>query len=148
MSPGGDAVGFVDGDQRRLAFGKHLGEAGNPHPFGCDEQKLKGAVKVVAAGLTSFVTREAGVNASDSKTCGGELGGLVVHESDKGRDDKSRTASSDGWKLIAETFAGSGGHDKQNIVAIGRGAADGLLIRAKGREAKGLMKESGEIHER
>src|ERR1700761_7115811 len=35
VAPGGDAVGFVDGDESGLAPGEHLGEAGDAHAFGC-----------------------------------------------------------------------------------------------------------------
>ena len=51
VAPGGDAVGFVDGDEGGLAAGEHLGEAGDAHALGRDEEELEGAVEVVAAGL-------------------------------------------------------------------------------------------------
>ena len=63
VAPLGDAVGFVDGDERGLAAGEHLGEAGDAHALGGDEEELEGAVEVVAAGLAGVVAGEAGVDA-------------------------------------------------------------------------------------
>ena len=83
VAPGGDAVGFVDGDEGGLSPGEHLGEAGDAHALGCDEEELEGAVEIVAAGLAGFVAGEAGVDAGDAEAGGGELGGLVVHEGDE-----------------------------------------------------------------
>ena len=40
VAPLRDAVGFVDGDQGRLALGQHLREAGNAEALGSDEEKL------------------------------------------------------------------------------------------------------------
>jgi hypothetical protein len=33
-------VGFVDGDEDGLALGEHLGEAGDAHALGGDEEKV------------------------------------------------------------------------------------------------------------
>ncbi len=63
VAPGGDAVGLVDGDEGGLAAGEHLGEVGDAHALGCDEEELEGAVEVVAAGLAGLVAGEAGVDA-------------------------------------------------------------------------------------
>ena len=73
VAPGGDAVGFVDGDERRLAAGEHLREARDAHALGSDEEELEVAVEVVAAGLAGVVAGEAGVDAGDAETGGGEL---------------------------------------------------------------------------
>ena len=119
-------------------LGEHLGEAGDAHALGCDEEELEGAVEVVAAGLAGVVAGEAGVDAGDAEAGGGELGGLVVHEGDERGDDERGASAGDGGELVAEGFAGSGGHDEQDVAAVGGGAADGLLIGAEGGEAEGL----------
>ena len=131
VAPGGDAVGLVDGDEGGLAACEHLGEAGDAHALGCDEEELEGAVEVVAAGLAGFFAGEAGVDAGDAEAGGGELGGLVVHEGDEWGDDEGGAAAGDGGELVAEGFSGSGGHDEENVAAVGGGAADGLLVGAK-----------------
>ena len=73
VAPGGDAVGFVDGDEGRLLPGEHLGEAGDAHALGGDEEELEGSVEVLAAGLAGVVAGEAGVDAGD-----GEAGGVSL----------------------------------------------------------------------
>ncbi len=146
MAPGGDAVRLVDGDERGLAFGEHLGKAGDLHALGRDEEELEGPIEVVAAGLAGVFAREAGVDAGDAEACGGELGGLVVHQRDERGDDQRRAAAGDGGELIAEGLAGSGGHDEQDVAAVGGGAADGLLVGAKRGEAEGLVKKGFEVH--
>ena len=145
MSPGADAVGFVDGDERGLAAGEHLGEAGDAEALGRDEEEVEGAVEVVAAGLAGVVSRKAGVDAADAEAVGGELGGLVVHERDERRDDQRGAPASDGGKLVAEGLAGAGGHDQENVAAVGGGAADGFLVGAEGGEAEGVLEQGGEV---
>ena len=140
-------MSFVDGDEAGFLFREHLGEVGDAHALGCDEEELEGAVEVVAAGLAGFVAGEAGVDAGDAKAGGGELVGLVVHEGDEGRDDEGSAAAGDGGELVAEGFSCSGGHDEQDVAAVGGGAADGFLIGAEGREAEGLVEQGGEIHQ-
>ena len=146
VAPGGDAVGLVDGDETRLAPGEHLREVGNAHALGCDEEELQGAVEVIAAGLAGLVTGEAGVDAGDAKTGGGEFGGLVVHEGDERRDHQGGTTAGDGGELVAEGLACSGGHDEEDVAAVGGGATDGFLIGAKGWKAKGRVEQGGEVH--
>ena len=68
---------------------------------------------------------------------GGELGGLVFHEGDERADDQGGAAAGDGGELVAEGFAGAGGHDEQDVAAVGGGAADGFLVGAEGCEAEG-----------
>ena len=53
VSPLGDAVGFVDGDECGLALGEHFGEAGDAKALGGDEEELESAVEVVDAGLAT-----------------------------------------------------------------------------------------------
>ncbi len=67
VSPGGDAMRFIDSDERRFAAGEHLGKAGNAHALGRDEEELEVAVEVVAAGLAGVVAGEAGVDAGDAR---------------------------------------------------------------------------------
>ncbi len=87
------------------------------------------------------------MDAGYAEAGGGELGGLVVHEGDEGRDDEGGASAGDGGELVAEALAGSGGHDEEDVAAFGGGSADGLLIGAEGGEAEGLMEEVGEVHE-
>ena len=144
VAPGADAVGFVDGDEGGFALGEHLGEAGDAHALGGDEEEVEGAVEVVAAGLAGVFAGEAGVDAGDAEAEGGELGGLVVHEGDERADDQRGAAAGDGGELVAEGLAGSGGHDEQDVAAVGGGVADGFLVGAEVAVAEDAVEELGE----
>ena len=143
VAPGGDAVGLVDGDERGFFAREHLGEVGDAHALGCDEEKLESPVEVVAAGLTGVVAGEARVNAGDAEACGGELCRLVVHERDERRDDKGGSPASDGGELVTERFSCSGGHDEEDVATVCGGTADSLLICTKGRKAEGCVEQGG-----
>ncbi len=137
VAPLRDAVGLVDGDERWLALAEHLRETGNTQPLGRDEEKLQAAVEVVNASLARGLAIEPGVDAGDAEAACAELGRLVLHERDQRADDQRRAAAGNGRQLIAERFACAGGHDQQQVAPGDGGAADLLLIRAKGREAEG-----------
>ena len=84
------------------------------------------------------------MDAGDAEAACRELGGLVVHECDERTDDERGAAARDGGELVAERFAGAGGHDEQDVAAVGGGAADRLLIRAEGGEAEGAGEQIAE----
>jgi len=90
------------------------------------------------------------VDAGDFEAEGGELGGLVVHEGDERADNECGAAISsklagDGGELVAEAFAGSCGHDEEDVAAAGGGLADGLLVDAEAPVAEGLVEKGGEV---
>ena len=64
----------------------------------------------------------------DSEAEGGELGGLIIHERDERADDERGPAAGEGWELVAETLAGSSGHDEQDIATGGSSLAYHLLV--------------------
>ena len=77
----------------------------------------------------------------------GELARLIVHQRDKRRDDERGASAGDGGELVAERFSCSGGHDEQDVAAIGGGSADGLLVGPEFFEAEGLVEEGFEVHQ-
>ncbi len=90
------------------------------------------------------------MDAGDFEAEGGELGGLVVHEGDERADNECGAAISsklagDGGELVAEAFAGSCGHDEEDVAAAGGGLADGLLVDAEAPVAEGLVEKGGEV---
>ena len=145
VAPLRDAVRLVDGDQRQLALGQHLGEAGHAQPLRRDEEKLQRALQIIHAGLAGHAAVKAGVNPRHSQAQRGELGGLVVHQRDQRRDHQRRAAARQRRQLIAERLAGAGGHHQQQVAPLDGGAAHRLLIGAKAREAKGGAQKLNEI---
>ncbi len=145
VAPGGDAVGLVDGDEGGLAAGEHLGEAGDAHALGGDEEEVEGAVEVVAAGLAGVFAGEAGVDAGDAEAEGGELGGLVVHEGDERGDDERGAAAGDGGELVAEAFAGAGGHDEEDVAPSVAASQTASWLARKLAVAEGAVEQGGEV---
>ena len=141
VAPGGDAVGFVDGDERWLAAGEHLGKAGDAHALGRDEEELEIAVEVVAAGLAGGLAGKAGVDAGYAEAGLGQLAGLIVHKGDQWGDDEAGAAAGEDGKLIAERLSRAGGHDEQDVLPFGRSTAHGFLISPEGFVAECVVKE-------
>jgi hypothetical protein len=84
------------------------------------------------------------VDAGYAEAEGGELGGLVVHEGDERGDDQGRAAAREGWELVAEAFAGSCGHDEEDVATGGGGLADHLLVGAEVAVTEDAVEEFGE----
>ncbi len=84
------------------------------------------------------------MDAGDAEAEGGELGGLVVHEGDEGRDDQRGAAAGEGGELVAEALAGAGGHDEQDVATGCCGLADDLLVRTELAVTEDAVEELGE----
>jgi len=143
VAPLRNAVRLVNGDQRGLALGQHLGEAWHSKALRGDEHELQSPVQIVAAGLARSQAVEARVHARDSAAEVGELGRLVVHQGDQGADDQRRPAARQGGELIAKRLAGARRHHQQDVPAGNGGAAHRFLVGSEGREAERLF-EKGE----
>jgi len=62
VTPLGDAVGLINGDERWRPFGQHLGEAGNAKAFGSDEEEVELAFEIERTSTSRGQTIAAGVN--------------------------------------------------------------------------------------
>lgn len=136
---------LVDGDEGELLLCQHFRKAGDAKAFGGDEEELQAAVEVVDAGLAGGGAIQAGMDAGDAKSERGELGDLVFHERDQGRDDKRSASPGKRRKLVAQRFAGAGGHDEEEIASCDGGAADFFLVGAKGGKPEGVAQQSDQI---
>ena len=58
-----------------------------------------------------------------------------------GETNEGGTSAGDGGELVAEGLSGAGGHDQQDVAAVGGGLADGFLVGSEGGVAEGLMEE-------
>ena len=139
VAPLRDAVRLVDGDQRRLALGQHLREAGDAQALRRDEEELQRAVEVVDAGLARGGAVAAGVDALHGEAALLELGHLIFHQGDQRADHQRGAAARDAGQLVAERLAGAGRHHQQDVAAVDHGLADGLLAGAEGRESEGAF---------
>ena len=65
VAPLGDAMGFVDGHQRRFSLGQHFGEARDAQALRRDEEELQFAGEIIDAGLPGGGAIAAGMDALD-----------------------------------------------------------------------------------
>ena len=107
------------------------GKPGTLSRSGGDEEEVEVSPEVAETDLAAFFALAAGVNAFGAEAHLLELGDLVLHERDQGADDQGDAAAGDAGELVAEGFAGAGGHDQQHVPALGNGLADFFLVRAE-----------------
>ncbi len=124
-------MGFVNRDEGRLALRQHLREAGNAEALRGDEEEVELAVEIVDANLPGGGTIASRVDAVGAEAALAHLRDLVLHQRDERADDQGGSAAGDAWQLVAERFAGAGGHDQEHVAAAGGRAAGLLLIGAE-----------------
>src|SRR6185437_852616 len=131
----------IDGDERRFAFGQHFEEAGNAKTLGGEEGELQVAIKIPAGDFARGGTIHSRMNAADAQTARGELGTLIFHEGDEWADDKRCASAYDCGALVAERFAGAGGHDEQQVSSGNGGLAGFLLVGPEAGVSENLRKD-------
>jgi len=62
---------------------------------------------------------------------------LVLHQCDQRRNDEAHASLHQGGKLVAQRFAASGGHERENVAALEHILHHGLLAGTEGVEAEG-----------
>ena len=138
-------MGLVDGDEGGSALGQHLGKARDAEALGSDEEEIEPARQVIDARLPRVGPRAARVDALGAKALGYELGRLVFHQRDERAHHQCRAGAGDAGELIAERFAGAGGHHQEEIAPLGGGATHGLLVGAKIVEAEGGLEQAAQV---
>ena len=131
VAPFGDAMGFVDceerdGDGLQPADGILARQA-----FRGEIEQAVGARARVADDVGLFGGRHGAVQDGGRDAHLGELGGLILHERNQGRDYDGGSAEHEGGELVAERFSAAGGHDDADVAAVEKAAYDALLHRAK-----------------
>ena len=134
---------FINSDQSRFALRQHLDKAIHAKTLRGDEEELQLAGEIVEADLAGGGAVAAGVDAFDGETEGAEFGELIFHERDERADDEGGAAARDAGELVAEGFAGAGGHDEEDVAAFHDGWADGFLVGADGGKAEGAVEVVG-----
>jgi hypothetical protein len=120
-------VGFVDGEEPGAQAGHDALKAGGVEAFGGDVEQ---AVETGFEFLDDAALHGAGQGAVEDD--GGDalvskLLDLVFHEGDQRGDDDGEAALNGGGELVAQAFAGAGGHDAQDVPA-GEDLADDLAL--------------------
>jgi len=112
VAPLGDAVGFIDGEEGERDLAEPVGGAVHDGAFGGDVHEAVFAGDCFLFQFTAIGFKDGAVEEDGGDAHVAELGDLVLHEGDEGRDDDGGAAFlEDGGKLVAEGFAAAGGHD-------------------------------------
>ena len=138
VSPGGDAMGFVDDEEAGLHLLHGAEEGGRVESLGRDVEESVEAVAEFVVDETLFVGGLRTVEDVGGDSEFAEVRGLVGHERDERGDDEGESALHDGGKLEAEALAGPGGHDADDIVS-GEDVFDGLALGG----TEGVVAEDG-----
>src|SRR5205085_1236758 len=108
------------------------------------EEEVELPVEVVAADLARGEAVAPRVDPLRGEAERAELGDLVLHQRDQGRDDERRAGAGEAGELVAERFAGSRRHDEERVLPGRHGAADGLLVRPERCVAEHALEELAE----
>ncbi len=127
VSPGGDAVRFVYGEEVDLCAVKKAKAIGSTDFFGRDIEQVELAIEKVVfhASLLGVLQGAVEVSRFDAGRAQGIH--LVFHQGDEGRDDDGRSRQSDGGNLVAKRLPAAGGHDHEAVAPFVDGRDDLLL---------------------
>ncbi len=145
VSPFGDAVGFVDGDEADVPAGEGLLEVVEHGAFGGDVEEAEFSGFEAGKAVAGFFGGEGGVEESGGDSGGLESVDLIFHERDQGRNDESEAGVDEGGKLVAEGFSAAGGEESEDVAAGEEIGDDFALERAEGVEAEVLFEEGEEL---
>ena len=141
VAPFGNAMRFIDREQRERRAGQQFAEMRLAGAFGGDIEQIE------LAGAEALDGRLA-VHVDAGQRGGGDpvgIGGaqLIMHQRDERRDDDASARQQDGRELIGERLARAGGHDRQRRLPGKDPAHDLILHAAKGAETE-HARECGE----
>ncbi len=147
MSPLGDAVRLVDHEDGDLVAAQRLQELRLGEALRGDEDEIPLLLLNPLQHLGLLARGQRAVDLNGVQPDFLQLVHLVLHERDERRDDHGRSRQLRAGKLIAERFAGAGGHDGQGVLARQDRADDLLLPLAKRLESKGSAQSAPESRE-
>ena len=127
MSPLGNAVRFIDGEQRQSCTFHQRQEARRDQSFRCDVQQIKLAGDEFAFHPHGCLAIQRGVEHSGADAGFLERRHLVLHECDQWRDDHAASVAQQGRDLVAKRLAAAGRHQHQGI-ATGSHVVDNVRL--------------------
>ena len=111
VSPLGDAVGLVNGEERQGNVGEQLEGPVSEEAFGRDVEEVQATCGQCGLDFPHLVVGQARVQAGRSDAGLPEGFDLVAHERDEGRDDDAGPVADDRGDLVAERLAAARGHE-------------------------------------
>ena len=133
VTPGADAVGFVDGEEGDALAGEALERAGHEQAFGGNVEQVELAGIEEGGGFAGGGGLDFGVEGAGAGAELAEGGDLVVHEGDEGGDDDGGAGQAEGGNLVAKALAAAGGHEDEGVAAAHDAVDDGGLQAAERR---------------
>ncbi len=122
VAPLRDAVSLVDDQQRRRIGGDHFAEAASPQAFRAGVEEADASVQGALDDLALSVDVLSRIDPRCRNAAGVEGVNLVFHQGDQRRDDDGVTRAKESGELVAQRFAGAGGHDDEHVFTGGDGA--------------------------
>ena len=133
VSPLGNAVRFVDGEERD----RHLLEPSTTYrraPAARAKDRAAGKLRARASRITLRLLRRCVERAVEDRRRNShlrELRGLVLHQRNQRRDDDRGALGNHRRQLVAERLAAAGRHDHAGVASGQKAAHDALLQRAE-----------------
>ena len=136
VAPLGDAVGFIDGEERDLRSFELREEPLVVEPLGGHVQQLEKTRAEPFGDLACFRKGKRGVQPGRLDAPAAQKVDLVLHQRDERRDDQGDTLQRQGGKLVAERLAAAGREDGQRRLPGQQRLDHRPLAGAELREAK------------
>jgi len=141
VSPGGDAVRFVDDHPADSKLGQPLHETRTSKSLGREEQEPVLARDCLTQSVDLLRTIQRRVDERGGDAVPGQAVNLILHQRDERRDDHRQPAIDHSRDPVADALAGSGGRDGKNIASLERRGYDLSLPGTEGVEAKDLAQD-------
>ena len=145
VAPLGDAMGFVDSEERDFALGEEREGAVGEEAFGGDVEDVDFAIHCLFAEIAGFGFVERGVEGSGADAELAQGFDLVAHEGDERGDDDAHAFAAQSGDLVAEGFSAAGGHQDQRVAAAHGVGYYLFLLAAEAGEAEGAVQDIGRI---
>ena len=146
LAPLGNAVGFVHRHHGNGSLFGKVPEEFRFQPFRGHVEQFVGTGPGLVQGGVEFPGPQGTVDAG-----GGDPGGfqgldLVLHQGNQRRDHQGDPGQQQGRDLVAQGFAGAGGHDAQDVPALEQGIDQGFLTGTEGSVSKILFQCRKLVH--
>ena len=117
MTPLGDAMGLVDGEQGDAALAQQGQEALGQQTFRGHVEQIEGAGDQALLHRPRLLPGLGGIEEGRPHPELAQGVHLVLHQGDQGGDDDTGTGPRQGRDLVAQGLAATGGHEHQGVAA-------------------------------
>ena len=119
MPPLAHAMSLINGKQRDLRIGQHIGKARRRHPLGRHIEEVQFPASQLPAHLARFLLGQRGIE----RRCGHaglfQRLHLVAHQGDQRRNNDTDAGPANRRDLVAHRLAGTSGKQHHSVAALG-----------------------------